>query len=220
LVGEETKLFQPWSSHQLHDRKTKAISAGILYRPRTVSFLEMGMIRSPTTENIRSPFRSLTKPTEQCLEYPIITAICEGVKFARLTIMAKVLSLLQPWASLAVMGLKTIETRSWGTQYRGPLFIHAGLRRSGKTMWAKSMLLQEYIPDFETLPLGAIIGEVQLREVLRLGALNLSPEAFRRQSLEERAFSEAPQRFAWIFSDAHLFQEPIPATGRLGLWEH
>lgn len=37
----------------------------------------------------------------------------------------KVLTLHQPWASLVALGVKTIETRSWSTAYRGPLAIHA-----------------------------------------------------------------------------------------------
>jgi hypothetical protein len=40
----------------------------------------------------------------------------------------KVLTLHQPWASLIAVGVKTIETRSWSTQYRGPLAIHAGAK--------------------------------------------------------------------------------------------
>lgn len=38
----------------------------------------------------------------------------------------KMLTLHQPWASLIACGVKTIETRSWSTDYRGPLAIHAG----------------------------------------------------------------------------------------------
>ena len=40
----------------------------------------------------------------------------------------KVLTLHQPWASLVALGVKTIETRSWSTKYRGPLAIHAGAK--------------------------------------------------------------------------------------------
>lgn len=40
-----------------------------------------------------------------------------------------VLSLWQPWATLVALGVKTIETRSWSTHYRGPLAIHAAARR-------------------------------------------------------------------------------------------
>lgn len=38
----------------------------------------------------------------------------------------KALTIRQPWASLIAHGVKTIETRSWSTEYRGPLAIHAG----------------------------------------------------------------------------------------------
>ncbi len=38
----------------------------------------------------------------------------------------KALTLHQPWASLIACGRKRIETRSWKTDYRGPLAIHAG----------------------------------------------------------------------------------------------
>lgn len=37
----------------------------------------------------------------------------------------RALSLHQPWASLIAVGAKTIETRSWRTEHRGRLLIHA-----------------------------------------------------------------------------------------------
>lgn len=40
----------------------------------------------------------------------------------------KTITLHQPWASLVALGVKTIETRSWSTTYRGPLAIHAAQR--------------------------------------------------------------------------------------------
>jgi activating signal cointegrator 1 len=35
------------------------------------------------------------------------------------------ISVNQPWASLIIAGAKRIETRSWSTNHRGPLAIHA-----------------------------------------------------------------------------------------------
>lgn len=35
----------------------------------------------------------------------------------------KVLSVLQPWASLIAIGAKRYETRSWRTDHRGPIAI-------------------------------------------------------------------------------------------------
>lgn len=40
----------------------------------------------------------------------------------------KAITVRQPWASLIAAGVKTIETRSWSTKYRGPLAVHAGAR--------------------------------------------------------------------------------------------
>lgn len=37
----------------------------------------------------------------------------------------KAITLWQPWASLIAIGAKKYETRSWKTNYRGPIAIHA-----------------------------------------------------------------------------------------------
>lgn len=37
----------------------------------------------------------------------------------------KALSIRQPWATLLVHGIKTVEIRRWDTQFRGPVLIHA-----------------------------------------------------------------------------------------------
>lgn len=35
------------------------------------------------------------------------------------------ISLRQPWASLLVAGVKTVEWRGWSTAHRGPIWVHA-----------------------------------------------------------------------------------------------
>jgi hypothetical protein len=37
----------------------------------------------------------------------------------------KAISIKQPWASLIVTGIKPVENRTWKSNYRGPLLIHA-----------------------------------------------------------------------------------------------
>ena len=37
----------------------------------------------------------------------------------------KTLSVRQPWANLIVRGIKDIENRSWKTNFRGRILIHA-----------------------------------------------------------------------------------------------
>ncbi len=132
---------------------------------------------------------------------------------------AKVLSLLQPWASLVVMGLKTIETRSWTTHYRGPLLIHASKGKAGAAV-AEGPVFRKHIPDFRALPFGAIIGEARLADVLRIEETGLPPEHLARLTLEERAFGDyGAGRYAWMLEGAVAWAEIIPARGHLGLWE-
>ena len=38
------------------------------------------------------------------------------------------ISLLQPWATCVVLGLKRYETRTWATRHRGTLAVHASRR--------------------------------------------------------------------------------------------
>ncbi len=41
----------------------------------------------------------------------------------------KALSMWQPWASFVAAGIKTVETRSWSTEHRGPLLICSAKRK-------------------------------------------------------------------------------------------
>lgn len=45
--------------------------------------------------------------------------------------IVKVLSLREPFASLIKEKIKYVETRSWKTNYRGELYIHASLKKVG-----------------------------------------------------------------------------------------
>ncbi len=38
----------------------------------------------------------------------------------------RALSIRRPWANLILAGHKTVENRSWTTEHRGLLLIHAG----------------------------------------------------------------------------------------------
>lgn len=42
--------------------------------------------------------------------------------------VAKVIMLREPFATLVELGIKTLESRSWNTLHRGPLFVGAALR--------------------------------------------------------------------------------------------
>jgi activating signal cointegrator 1 len=159
----------------------------------------------------------------------------------------KTLTLTQPWASLVAIGAKKIETRSWQTQYRGPLAIHAAksFPASTKDLCYMSPFKEALgMPDgthllhadpppawvaearrmLRALPLGYIIATAQLVNVLPTEVLDNSANTFSVSfepiSEQERAFGDySPGRFAWILEDVHILSQPIHAKGAVGLWD-
>jgi len=131
----------------------------------------------------------------------------------------KVLSLMQPWASLVVMGVKKIETRNWTTAYRGPLLIHASQSKAGAEL-AAAGLFKKYISSFKDLPFGALIGQAILTDIVRTEALDLPDHLLNQLTLEEKAFGDYGfGRYGWLLEEAETFEAPIPAKGQLGIWE-
>ncbi|MES2765497.1 MAG: ASCH domain-containing protein [Bacteroidota bacterium] len=140
----------------------------------------------------------------------------------------KVLSLIQPWASLVVIGAKQIEVRKWKTTYRGELLIHASKGFPGEYQYLcwqepfKSVLKTAHL-SVENLPLGAVIGKVVLKDCKMIVD---KPEEFLKEAemiappSPERDFDDySVGKWAWIFSHAELFKTPIPAKGALRLWD-
>lgn len=83
----------------------------------------------------------------------------------------KAITLWQPWASLVALGEKKIETRSWATNYRGPIAIHAAKNSNySPEAWAAddhftSVLLQSKKPwpqIWDFMPLGKVIAVAEL----------------------------------------------------------
>ncbi len=155
----------------------------------------------------------------------------------------KVLSLLQPWASLVAHGAKHIETRSWRTDHRGPLAIHASKRCDGlgdicETEPFKSVL-RSIIPGrpeasipLSLLPRGYIIAVVDLLDVIPTERAQPHPcvcyhpgpvpgKPFLTINRQEREFGDySDGRWAWVFDNVRLLSKPIPAKGSLNLWEY
>jgi len=83
----------------------------------------------------------------------------------------KVLSVIQPWASLIVLGRKHFETRSFPTHYRGELAIHAskGFPRDCKLITHREPYAR-LLDDVSILPLGAVLGIVRLIGVTEIAS--------------------------------------------------
>jgi hypothetical protein len=135
------------------------------------------------------------------------------------------ITLFQPWATLAALGIKRFETRSWSTHYRGPLAIHAakGMPRYAHA-FADSPAVRYALRNV-TLPLprGAVVAVTYLSAVTKTELitapelpLGLGDDVMLSQFL----FGDfTPGRFAWTLKDTHALASPIPAAGYQKLWE-
>lgn len=131
------------------------------------------------------------------------------------------ISLTQPWAQLVVLGAKRAETRSWPTTYRGEIAIHAskGFPGYAKTLCkqlAFKRTLHEYHFVALTLPLGAIVGTVEITGCYRteeagsMGIYDHSPE--------DQFGDFSPGRYFWTLANPRMFEIPIPCKGALKIW--
>ncbi len=125
----------------------------------------------------------------------------------------KAISLWQPWASAMALGFKKIETRSWSTNYRGPLLIHAAKK---VIQWPTAYIQAifdsiAFQPD--DLPLGQILCKVDLINCKRILIHNRPSERD-----PERALGDyIPGRYMWITNNLQLFPS-FPFRGKQGLF--
>ena len=124
----------------------------------------------------------------------------------------KVLTIKQPWASLIMGGYKRFEFRSWRTNYRGELLIHAGKSLNKE----EALKLKKYLP--EEIPMGKILGKVNIVDCVKCD------ENFKNMCLEENkdvyAKSTFEETYAWQIDDVESFEKPIEINGKLGLWNY
>ncbi len=124
----------------------------------------------------------------------------------------KVLTIKQPWATLIIQGDKRFEFRSWQTKYRGELLIHAGKGIDKEAV----KRLAKYLP--EELPSGKILGKVELVDCIKMSSnfkkllLNENKDIYTKSSFSEN--------YGWQLDNVEVFKDPIPAKGKLSLWEY
>ena len=138
----------------------------------------------------------------------------------------KVLSMIQPWASLFVLGEAKYETRSWRTNYRGPLAIHTS-KKIDKAILnhvAIKSLLGKHGYTEENLPTGMIIAVCKLENCLKVTENNQTWALLddgRIVSGNDYFIGGYPVGgYVWEVRDMQMLDEFIPAKGKLGLWEH
>ncbi len=125
----------------------------------------------------------------------------------------KALTHYQPYASGLILKIKGPETRSWKTNYRGIVAIHAA---KAMPQWAMEFAQTEralgIIPN--RLPLGCILGTAVLIDCqpTQIVAPTLTP-------IQRLWGNYSYGRWAWLWADIKPFDEPIVARGAQRLWE-
>lgn len=132
----------------------------------------------------------------------------------------KVISVKQPFAQLLCLGAKRIETRTFETSYRGPLLIHASKSVDWAIMLCRQDPFNKFVPSFQDLTYGYIIGQVTIIDVKSVEDLetheNGNLVGFSENEIEFGDYTYG--RKGWIVADPILFKNPIPARGMLGIW--
>ena len=126
------------------------------------------------------------------------------------------LTIKQPWASLIMSGRKRVENRGWKTDYRGPLAIHAG-----KAVDPPAFDFLEEIgidtTELRNAPTGVVLGTVELVDIVEFRPGCRQVNAFDQHDIQSDPFACGP--FCWILSNPRPLAKPIPARGRLVLWD-
>jgi hypothetical protein len=157
--------------------------------------------------------------------------------------ITRCLSVRRPWAPLIVNGYKPLENRSWPTDFRGRIAIHASGKFDGQAYERhldsqpafctrkQARLFREYMrgengPPSDVLAdspvtTGCIIGTVELVDVIDVLAddFQLADLAFPTEGFNTPCSCWwANAQFAWIFANPVAFTHPITCKGKLNLW--
>ena len=128
----------------------------------------------------------------------------------------KVLSLTEPYATLIKIGKKKIETRSWKTNYRGELYIHASSTAISKQDRNNSELMS--LVNSDQMNYGNIICRCELVDCIEMTDEFI--EKVKQNEIEYITGLYENGRYAWILEDITILDKPIRAKGHLGIWNY
>ena len=126
-------------------------------------------------------------------------------KFVCMSRRFRCLSVRQPFAGLIALGYKTIEARSWKTEFRGRLYIHTGLNQSPTPLYnVNKNDLDHHIFQIR----GKIIAHVNLVDCIQIDGSHSNAAKFEICAIAN----------GFVFESPRVLEEPILAKGKLGLF--
>ena len=122
----------------------------------------------------------------------------------------KVLTLKQPWATLVAEGIKKYEFRSWKTNYRGKILIHAGAKVDKEAM-------KKFAGLNLTFPSKKILAEVEIVDCLFLD------DELNKKIISENNIAYGNKKregYAWMLDNIKKINYEKEINGKLGLWNY
>lgn len=138
----------------------------------------------------------------------------------------KALTIKQPWASLVAHGIKEIENRTWKTNYRGKIYIHAGSSAKFNVQLTDDQA-KAAIPILRTafdgtMPFGAIIGEVDIVDCV-INHPSIWAEKTKETLIDQSGASVVLNEdviYNWVLANPILYDKQIlNVKGKLSFWE-
>ena len=118
------------------------------------------------------------------------------------------MTIKEPWASLIVQGFKKYEFRSWKTNYRGKILIHAGLS------YEKTDKFKDYNLDISS---GEIIGEAYITDCILVDE-KMDKEL---RGIDKNVYGNNHiGLYAFKLENVKKFDKKVKVKGRLGLWNY
>jgi len=120
----------------------------------------------------------------------------------------KALSVIMPWPWLILKHGKDVENRTWNTNYRGRILIHASKKPDPFLTEITARAISDKITSAELKELfswcGKIVGSVELVDCVKCHSSKWAENGM----------------WHWVLKNPVLFEKPIPARGSLGLWDY
>ena len=123
----------------------------------------------------------------------------------------KVLTIREPFATLIKDKVKIYETRSWKTNYRGEIYIHAAKIRSkaSNANIASTYLKSKENPEH-------IICKCLLKDCIYMDEDFINEVKKNKEEYNSGHYKVG--RFVWQLEVIEVLKEPIYAKGQLGIW--
>ena len=123
----------------------------------------------------------------------------------------KVITIKQPFATLIAEGIKEYEFRTWKTNYRGELLIHAG-------KGIDKQEIKKYM-NF-TYPQGCIIAKANLTDCIKVDDKFREVLKKKNATLYNKVITDKEkERYAFKLENVTKI-DPIFLKGQLGLWNY